>query len=289
LKFNYLYINIIFFLKSDNIKKVFFIKLYKEIIDILKKDEKEFIYNSLGIENFSKYSFSPFRFWFNDFRKNHKKRNGDIYEFGVYKGSSLIAIALLAKMIGSQKHFWGFDSFSGFPQFSEKDKLCNFSEEYGFSKDHLNDIKLLEKIKLTKNEIEENNILGSLTKLGKSGVFKDTSHAFLLEKIEKLELNNITLVKGDFKDTIDNHFNERERIIFSANLDCDLYSGYKVCLPIIFKHLVSGGYIHIDEYYSLKYPGARIATDEFLKKNKEVKLKINKTRDAEFNRYYITK
>ena len=95
--------------------------MFKEICESLESKEKEFIYNSLEIENSGKISNSSYRFWFNDFRENHLKRSGDIYEFGVYRGSSLLAMALLAKRLGSKKHIWGFDSFEGFPRFSEQD------------------------------------------------------------------------------------------------------------------------------------------------------------------------
>ena len=100
--------------------------MFKEICESLDKFEKEFIYNSLEIENSGEFSKSAYRFWFNDFRKNYLKRTGDIYEFGVYRGGSLLAIALLSKRLGSKKHIWGFDSFEGFPRFSEQDHLKNF-------------------------------------------------------------------------------------------------------------------------------------------------------------------
>ena len=57
--------------------------MFKEICESLDKIEKEFIYNSLEIENSGEISKSAYRFWFNDFRENHLKRAGDIYEFGV--------------------------------------------------------------------------------------------------------------------------------------------------------------------------------------------------------------
>ena len=97
-----------------------------------KKNEKDFIYAALGIANSGPNSHSPYRFWFNDFKENHNKRCGDVYEFGVYKGDSLISIALLAKNLNSKKHFWGFDTFSGFPKLSEEDDLKNFFNELVF-------------------------------------------------------------------------------------------------------------------------------------------------------------
>ena len=48
-------------------------------------------------------------------KENHNKIDGDIVESGVYKGSSLLAMGLLLKEIGSSKKVYGFDSFSGFP------------------------------------------------------------------------------------------------------------------------------------------------------------------------------
>lgn len=258
----------------------------KKVIKSLNKCEKDFIFSSLDIANSGPNSSSPYRFWFNDFRKNFNSREGDIYEFGVFRGSSLLSIAFLAKRLDSKKHFWGFDSFEGFPEFSENDDLKNFNSTNNFSLEHIENVNLLASLKITK---KETTIDKKLSKLGKSKTFKNTSYENLLKKIEAFSLDNITLVKGNFDSTLCKHFEEKERKIFSANLDCDLYKGYKVCLPFIFNNLVEGGFINLDEYYSLKYPGARIATDEFLKNNSKAILKKNPTSIYEFDRYYITK
>ena len=272
--------------------------------EVLINEESEFFYNALEIQNSSKFGQSAFRFWFNDFRENLNSREGDIYEFGVYRGSSLISIALLAKRLGSKKHFWGFDSFCGFPGFSPQDELKNFTLENGFSNEIINNHKLLLKLKssYTQIRIKDNNLFKkiisyvddkdlkeSLKKLGKSGLFEDASYDGLMKKIQLLELDNITLIKGNFSETVDSHFYKNSKKVFSANIDCDLYEGYKITLPPLFNNLVNGGYIHLDEYYSLKYPGPKIATDEFLSKNPNAVLKQNKTRCNEFKRHYITK
>ena len=76
--------------------------------------------------------------------------------------------------------------------------------------------------------------------------------------------------------------------ISSCNIDCDLYDGYKIILPYVYKFLSRNGYIFLDEYYSLKFPGAKIATDDFCKKFK-IKPKKHLTRLGEFERYYLTK
>ena len=124
-----------FYVKLNYDLEFFLEEFFNEINDALQICEKDFIYNTLEIANSSESSTSAYRFWFDDFRNNYLKRDGDIYEFGVYRGSSLLAIALLAKRLGSKKHFWGFDTFSGFPQFSDQDKLSNFKISNGFSKE----------------------------------------------------------------------------------------------------------------------------------------------------------
>ncbi len=271
------------------------------MLEILKealgKDESEFIYNVLEIQNSSQYGQSMYRFWYDDFRENFNSREGDVYEFGVYRGASLLGFALLAKILGSKKHFWGFDSFSGFPGYSAQDEFKNFNKENGFSSKVIEDHQLLlklrspsTKVRGRKNLKTELTSLGEeLTHLGGQGLFEDTSLDGVLKKIELLELDNITLVPGDFAQTVKDHFSNQERKIFSANIDCDLYAGYKICLPPIFKYLEMGGYVHLDEYYSLKYPGPKIATDEFLATTKHAKLIKNNTRNGEFERYCIIK
>ena len=99
--------------------------MFSRLKEILDKHESEFIYNVLEIENSSRFGQSAYRFWYNDFRENLNSREGDIYEFGVYRGSSLLGFAFLAKRLGSNKHFWGFDSFSGFQRYSSQDELKN--------------------------------------------------------------------------------------------------------------------------------------------------------------------
>ena len=72
------------------------------------------------------------------------------------------------------------------------------------------------------------------------------------------------------------------------NIDCDLYDGYRIVLPFVWDNLSKGGYVHLDEYYSLKFPGARIATMEFCEKMK-ITPKQNLSRTGEFERWYLSK
>ena len=92
------------------------------------KDLDEFQLNLLNIEDYSENSKSRLRFWFKHIKDNALNDDGDVFEFGVFKGSSLIAAAMILKEMGSKKKIFGFDSFEGFPSFSEKDELENSIE-----------------------------------------------------------------------------------------------------------------------------------------------------------------
>ena len=65
--------------------------------------------------------------------------------------------------------------------------------------------------------------------------------------------------KGTFSNTTKD-FNKKIDIL---HLDCDLYQSYLDVLNGLYKNVKKGGSIIFDEYYSLKYPGARIAVNEF--------------------------
>ena len=195
-----------------------------------------------------------------------------------------------AKKIGSNKMVYGFDTFSGFPpNSSEQDNLENFELYKGihFEESLVNDAILSKKIKenLAGKDINISNISSSLD-------FSNVTFEELENKITYLGLDNIKLIKGDFKDTIGSFFDEYTGQVFAANIDCDLYDGYMSCLPYLCDRLSSNGYIHLDEYYSLKFPGARLACIEFLESidpSLNITLKKNKTSKEEFERWYITK
>jgi len=250
------------------------------------KDLDEFQINLLNIEDYSENSKSRLRFWFKHIKDNALNDDGDIFEFGVFKGSSLIAAAMILKEMGSKKKIFGFDSFEGFPGFSEKDELENFYKYKGKFFDE-KFIKKFEKFKEIKKMITGLNNFDKIS-ISSSGNFSETSYDEIQKKIEYLKLDNIKIIKGPFSETVKKFFEKNEYKISSANLDCDLYDGYKICLPIIYNNLSKYGFIHLDEYYSFKYPGAKIACDEFFKE-KNIKPLKNKTRKNEFERWYITK
>jgi hypothetical protein len=249
-----------------------------------------FFYGILGIENHNVNTNTTHRFLFNAIRNNHLTCGGDIFEFGVYKGHSLISIAILLKKLGSDKKVYGFDTFSGFPsKYSEQDRFMNFEKYNGthFDEDLVNNAILAKNIKkaISGNDVNISNISTSLN-------FSDVQLEELEKKIEYLGLDNIELIKGEFKDTVDGFFNDYKGEVFAANVDCDLYDGYVDCLPQLCERLVKNGYIHLDEYYSLKFPGPRLACIDFLSSldpKTKIALKKNITPKDEFERWYITK
>ena len=59
---------------------------------LLNKNENDYIFSLCNIENHNTNSDTKFRIWFDHFIKNHKIIKGDLFEFGVYRGNSLISI-----------------------------------------------------------------------------------------------------------------------------------------------------------------------------------------------------
>ncbi len=216
--------------------------------------------------------------------ENHDRVAGDVCEFGVYRGSSLLATALLLKELGSNKLVWGFDSFSGFPSYHPNDDLAKFDEllrQGVVSEQHharvQRNIQLKSLTSTTKVDV---------TNISSSGDFSKTSLDLLQEKIRFLGLDNIRLVVGDFGQTLTSGSPEGPTQICAALVDCDLYQGYKDVLPYTWSRLQRGGYIHLDEYYSLKFPGARIATNEFFA-DKLDKPQQHETLRGQFERWFV--
>ena len=223
--------------------------------------------------------------YFNFIKQNHNKLDGDICEIGVYRGFSIIATAMLLRDLGSDKKVWGFDSFSGFPSYHENDDLANFESLYdngSISEKHFQDYKLNVQLKefMSGGPILPSTISSSMD-------FSKTSLSFLKSKIEYFELDNIVLVDGDYKNSMTQKKNMDAKFM-SSLIDCDLYESHKIALPFVWDRLVEGGYMYLDEYYSLKFPGARVATDEFFS-NKADKPEMYSRKSMDFERWFVIK
>ena len=183
---------------------------------------------------------------------------GDIIEFGVWRRASLITSALILQELNSTKKLHGYDTFSGFPANSLQDDFENFERMYAagqITKKHY------DKVNLNKKHLRVSGKGTSVTEISGSLNFSATSYDLVVKKIEYFELSKyieLHVQDVNFITQLD-----LPPAISLALLDLDLYQGYEKVLPLIWDKLQPGGTIYLDEYYSLKFPGPRIAVDEF--------------------------
>ena len=221
--------------------------------------EYEWEFNVLGVYNYKKPGkLDAYYDWI---RNNHLTVEGDVVEAGVFRGRSLLATALLLKELGSNKRVIGFDSFSGFPPiYHANDQLECFRELH--QQGRITDEHLLahEKLVSYRGMIKSADI--DVRNISSSEAFEASKLEDIQSKIEFLELDNILLVEGSFEDTRPEFHNHSEAIC-ALLLDCDLYESYRGALNCLWPHVSDAGFVFLDEYFSLKFPGARIACDEF--------------------------
>jgi hypothetical protein len=250
------------------------------------KIDKDWNFNLLNIYNFNKSG--SLEYYFKFIKKNFNKLDGDLIEAGVHNGKSLLATAIFLKKLKSKKIIYAYDSWQGFPSDYKDHPLDKFNNWKKMLKkniitlNHYNEIK--KNIKLL-SFLKEKKTLNSFN-LSSSLDFSNCSINELKKKIRFLNLDNIKLVKGDFKKTMKSNLGPKK--IMCALIDADLYESYHVSLPFIWDRLNKNGFIFLDEYYSLKFPGARIATNDFFKKKKQ-KPKILSNKKSEFERWGVLK
>jgi hypothetical protein len=239
-------------------------------------------FNVLGVDNYNKSG--KLKYYFDFIKKNHNNIEGDIIEAGVFNGLSILGTGLLLKELGSLKKVYGFDTFSGFPPIYHKfDQLDQFNvlfKNNEITKNHYDRVKknILYKSILIDEKVNVKNI-------STSGDFSKSNLEILKKKIDFLKLDNIELIQGRFESTM-NKTSNRPKKVMAALVDCDLYMSYKLSLPFIWSRLSQGGYVYLDEYYSLKFPGGKIATDEFFK-DKKSKPFEHPTEESDFERWAV--
>jgi len=178
-----------------------------------------------------------------------KDLEGDYVECGTFEGGTLLPVALYCQHFYLNKNIYGMDSFEGFPVLEHHPndlpkRFKNLYKDGLISEDHLKKAK------------KRTNNFKSLDHL-EGGYFEQINNIFKNVK----HFSNVNLIKGIFSDTTSN-FNKKISLL---HLDCDLYESYLTCLDNLYKNIVDNGVIVFDEYYSHKYPGARIAIEEFFK------------------------
>ena len=163
---------------------------------------------------------------------NFKNTKYSFVECGVAKGGCL---AMMKYCSGINNKIFGFDSFEGMPDIIDKD-ISHYNKsdpKYWIGKPLCNGI---------------NSVYTTFDKLN-------------------LDMNNVTLVKGFFQDTLQIQKNiDNIGEIAVLRLDGNWYESTKICLEKLYDKVIEGGIIIIDDYGH--FIGAKRATDEFRKNHK---------------------
>ena len=150
---------------------------------------------------------------------------GDVVECGVGHGRSLLMMTTLCSCYGEREIF-AFDSFEGFPEVSELDRMHNPAAIKGHYKSQLESVKSF----LANSNLPENQI------------------------------QKISFIKGFFDDTLKDY----NHAIAFLHIDADLSTSYSTVLTSLFDQVVSGGIILFDEYNELKWAHTTTVIDEFM-------------------------
>lgn len=156
---------------------------------------------------------------------NKNEIEGDFIETGVWRGGATIFMKALSDIFNMNKKVWVADSFEGLP------KSDNNIDNDFFHNESKNG--LIVPLKEVKNNFKKYNLLD----------------------------NNVKFLKGWFKDTLNTKDIDKLSLL---RLDGDMYSSTMQSLNYLYPKLQIGGYIIIDDYYSVKE--CKIAIDEYRKK-----------------------
>ena len=151
--------------------------------------------------------------------------DGDIVEFGCYKGDTSLLISRLLKNRRSDKRFWIYDSFAGLPPKSTEDQS------------------------VAGEQFQEGSLFVS-----KKQVINRFKQAGL----------KIPIVKKGFFEELNESVDVPEKICFGF-LDGDLYQSIKTSLKLCDGKVVPGGIIIVHDYNNPELPGVAKAVDEYKK------------------------
>jgi hypothetical protein len=155
---------------------------------------------------------------------------GDIAEFGSWRGSNLMWIAKIIKIMDphGSKQIHCFESFEGLKTFSDEDQYDSDKPD---------------------------------------GIYKG-NYEMLVDLIDLYEMNDdIRIHKGNIQKTLPDLLNIEPEITFSMlYCDTDLYEPTKLILKKMHSHIMIGGVIVFDEWNDPLWPGETKAANEFIKK-----------------------
>ena len=150
---------------------------------------------------------------------------GDIVECGVSIGHGALLFLLMSEYLGVERTYYGFDSFTGFPDPVAQDGATPITGKGFWANPPDTVLRVLRDGRLPEETIR----------------------------------SRVRLVKGLFHDTLPQYSGS----IALLHLDCDLYESYKVALAQLYPKVAAGGIVMFDEYDDTRWRGARTAIDEF--------------------------
>ena len=155
---------------------------------------------------------------------------GDIVEFGVYRGDTLVRLLQLSELFDvhrSSRQIVGFDTFGGFPESAQMSGSSSREER-----------RLADKL-------------------------RDTSIDLVRRKISGKATERVTLVQGDILETLPRHLAEWRNRIAMALIDVDIQNATTVILEQIWDRMSPGGRIYLDDYNKSGYTETD-GVDEFI-------------------------
>lgn len=159
---------------------------------------------------------------------------GHIAEFGVWNGNNLLLVAKLLRLLqpNTYKHLYGFDSFVGLTDVTEKDTRDPSAASHGQYQ----------------------------------GMYKG-DRARLERMISFFGYEEwVHLVVGDARETIPAFADRHPNVMLSmAILDFDLYEPTKAALGFVHDRILPGGLVVFDEAMSQAWAGEGTAAVEFLR------------------------
>ena len=182
--------------------------------------------------------------------KKISKVDGDIFEFGVFKGNSIIRFATFRDMLGLKKKIYGFDIFGKFP----------------FQKNN-----------------EDNNFIHKFEKISGEGISLDNLNYFIKNK----NIQNINLYKGNILNTLNKFVSKNKSIKISfLHIDVDVYEPTMFILEKLFDKVQKNGVILFDDYSIIQ--GETRAVDDFFSKRK-IKKNFKTIPSTKYPYFYIKK
>jgi hypothetical protein len=164
---------------------------------------------------------------------------GDIIEFGVYRGASLMTWANLLEirnMGDRQKQVFGFDNFSGFTEIAPEDG---------------------------KEDPRVGKVMSGFNSDPFEDILRDAISIFDQDRFIPYK-PRIVLVKGDIEKTIPQFVEDNPGLRISLmHFDCDMYKPTKIALESMWPLVVPGGVVLFDEYGIRPWQGESNAVDEY--------------------------